>query len=83
MDAARLTKEIVSRKKDERGSSRMAKVRRGIVEGTEVVKGSEVRSPAMPRQIPPIPAQPARPWARRFCTFGLAGKQKGRSSPAA
>jgi hypothetical protein len=53
MEAAKPINEIVSRKKDERASSRTAKVRRGSAEGTDMVNGSGPRRPTMPRPIPP------------------------------
>jgi len=49
MEAASPAREIVRTKKEESGSSRTAKARKGIAEAIETVNGSDATNPLIPQ----------------------------------
>jgi len=83
MDAASPAREMVRTKKEARGSSRTAKARKGMVEATEDVSGSEAISPPIPNAMSKILATQPQTLPSTPCICGILETRGGSTMPTA
>jgi hypothetical protein len=83
MDAVSPASDMVRTKKEESGSNRTAKTRKGMAEANEAVNGSDATNPLIPNATPKILAAEAQRLPNTPCICGIRGTQSGSTMPTA
>jgi hypothetical protein len=83
MDAACPASDMVRTKKEESGSSRTARAKKGRAEANEAVNGSDATNPLIPNATPKILATQPQTLPSMPCICGIRGTQSGSMTPTA